>query len=123
MKAQCLTRSLKTGRSPDQYKGKNYAPVHAMTTAYRRVEVNSQVQAPATLLPGIDTGTHTEGRWVRPSASLDVKKRKVSCLLQGIESQFLRFAGQSLVTTLTAPPQLLQLVRSIKCVKQTVLGN
>jgi hypothetical protein len=92
-------------------------------TAYRGLEVNSQVQAPATLLPGTDTGTHREGRWVRPSASLDVKKRKVSCLLQGIESQFLGFVGQSLVTTPTAPPHLLQPVRSIKCVKQIVLDN
>jgi hypothetical protein len=102
-KAQCLCRGLTTGRSPDQYKDKNYAPVHAMT-AYRGVEVKSQVPAPATLRPGRDTGTHREGRWVRPSASLDVKKRKVSCLLQGIESQFLGFVGHSLVTTPRAAP-------------------
>ena len=62
-------------------------------TAYRGVEVRSQVQTPTTLLPGTDTGTHSERRCVRPSASLDVKKRKVSCLLQGIESQFLGFVG------------------------------
>jgi hypothetical protein len=61
IKVQCVARGLTTGRSPDQHKGKNYAPVHAMT-AYRGVEVNSQVQTPVTLLPGTDTGTHSEGR-------------------------------------------------------------